>query len=93
MAFLATRIKEPVEDDWGKLLRLMTYLNDTKELVLKLIADGMNILGWFVDASYATQAEMKSHMVSVVTMGKGSIKIGEAKTEHNKQHRSRTSWF
>ena len=51
----------------------MTYLNGTKEFVLTLGADGMNILKWFVDASYATHADMKSHTGSVITMVKRSI--------------------
>ena len=38
----------------------MTYLNGTKEFVLTLGADGMNILKWFVDASYATHIISKS---------------------------------
>ena len=51
----------------------MTYLNGKKELVLKLRANGMRFLGWFVDTSYATHSDMKSHTVSVTKMIKGSI--------------------
>ena len=48
-------------------------MNDTKELVLKLRAYGMNILKLFVDASYATHSGIKRHTGSVTTMGKVSI--------------------
>ncbi len=29
VAFLTTRVKTPDEDDWGKLKRVLKYLNDT----------------------------------------------------------------
>ena len=34
IAYLSTRVKSPDEDDWKKLIRLMEYLNGTKDLVL-----------------------------------------------------------
>ena len=36
VAFLTTRVKSPDEDDWGKLKWVLTYLNGTKYLKLKL---------------------------------------------------------
>jgi hypothetical protein len=32
VAFLTTRVKNPDEDDWGKLKRVLKYLNSTKYL-------------------------------------------------------------
>ena len=63
----------------------MTYLKGTKELALKLSADGMNILKWFVDISYTTNADMKSHTESVTTMRKGSIISKSMKQKLNKK--------
>ena len=51
----------------------MKYLNDIKELVLKLSADGINILKWFVDAIYVNHTDMKSHIVSAMQICKGLI--------------------
>ncbi len=34
VAFLTTRVKSPDEDDWGKLKRVLKYLNGTKYLKL-----------------------------------------------------------
>jgi hypothetical protein len=39
VSFLATRVKEPDKDDWGKLKRILKYLNGTKHLKLKLQAN------------------------------------------------------
>ena len=35
VAFLTTRVKTPNKDDWGKLKRVLKYLNGTKYLKLK----------------------------------------------------------
>jgi hypothetical protein len=34
VAFLTTRVKSPDEDDWGKLKRVLKYLNGTRYLKL-----------------------------------------------------------
>ena len=39
VAFLTTRVKKPGEDDWGKLKRVLKYLNGTRHLHLKLTVD------------------------------------------------------
>jgi hypothetical protein len=39
VAFLTTRVKNPDKDDWGKLKRVLKYLNGTKYLKLKLTAE------------------------------------------------------
>ena len=44
IAFLTTRVKEPDQDDWKKLVRMMTYLRDTKSMVLTLEADDLKMM-------------------------------------------------
>ncbi len=51
VAFLTTRVKSPNEDDWGKLKRVLKYLNGTKYLKLNLSVDDLGLLKWYVDAS------------------------------------------
>ena len=46
IAFLTTRVKEPDEDDWKKLVRALKYLKDTIDLVLTLSADNMSVVKW-----------------------------------------------
>ena len=51
----------------------MKYVNGTKELVLALSAEQLNILKWFVDAAFAVHADFKNHTVMTMTMGQGAI--------------------
>ena len=73
IAFLSTRVREPDEDDWSKLIRMMRYLNGTRDLFLTLRADDMNVLKWYSDASFAVHNNMRSHTGGMLTMGKGGI--------------------
>jgi hypothetical protein len=58
---LCTRVKGPNEADWAKLVRLMKYLNGTRELKLTLSADNLHCIKWYVDASFAVHPDYKSH--------------------------------
>ena len=51
----------------------MKYGNGTKELVLTLSAEQLNIMKWFVDATYAVHDDFKSHTGMTMTMGQGAI--------------------
>ncbi len=44
VAFLTTRVKSPDIDDWGKLKRVLKYLNGTKYLKLRLCVDNLGLL-------------------------------------------------
>ena len=73
IAWLCSRVKEPDETDWEKLVRLIKYLNGTQDKVLTLSADNLRVLKWFVDASFAVHPDFKSHTGATMTMGKGAI--------------------
>ena len=70
IAFLTTRVINPDEDDWKKLRRLLGYLKRTIKLPLILRADGVNVLKWWVDASYAAHDNMRGHTGETMPMGK-----------------------
>jgi hypothetical protein len=53
IAVLCTRVKQPNEDDWRKLNRLMKYLNGTREDKLILSADDLHVIKWYVDCAFA----------------------------------------
>jgi hypothetical protein len=40
---------------------------------LILQADNMNVMKWWVDASFAVHADMKSHTGGVMSLGKGAV--------------------
>jgi hypothetical protein len=42
VSFLTTPVKAPDEDDWGKLVILLKYINGTQYMKLILSADEMN---------------------------------------------------
>ena len=50
--FLTTWVKRPYEDDWGKLKRVMKYLNGTRKLKLTLSVESMGIIKWYIDGSH-----------------------------------------
>eukprot|EP00957_Ditylum_brightwellii_P155394 11829151-Ditylum_brightwellii.AAC.1 len=58
-SFLTTRVKNPDKDDWKKLHRVILYLNGTKNLVLTLGADSLNVAKWWVDSAFAMHPDMK----------------------------------
>ena len=74
--FLTTRVKKPDEDNWKNLRRLIGDLKRTIELSLILRADGVNVLKWWVNASYAAHDDMRGNTGGTMSMGKdgrGSI--------------------
>ena len=73
VAVLATRVREPSESDWGEMVRLLKYLNGTRNKCLTLRVDNLNILKWYVDVSFGVHPDFRSHTGGVLTMGHGAI--------------------
>eukprot|EP00957_Ditylum_brightwellii_P203594 15335349-Ditylum_brightwellii.AAC.1 len=73
VSFLTTRVKNPDEDNWKKLHKVITYLNGTKELVLTLGADSLNFAKWWVDGAFAVHPDMKGHTGVTMSFGQGSL--------------------
>jgi len=73
VAFLTTRVKKPDQDDWGKLKRVLKYLNGTKHMKLKFMVDNLSIIKWWIDASYNIHWDARGHNGAMMTMGKGAI--------------------
>ena len=72
VSFLCTRVKEPDQDDWKKLLRLLQCLRATRECIKTLSADDAKIVKWWADAAFAVHQDMKSHTGGVMSMGEGA---------------------
>ena len=73
VSFLCTRVKRPDEDDYKKLGRLMKYLQGTREMTLTIEPDNIQVVKWWVDASYAVHSDMKSHTGGFMSLGKGTV--------------------
>ena len=70
IAFLTPRVRKPDEDNWNKLRRLLGHLKITIKIPLILRADGINMLKWWIDASYDAHDDMQGHTGGTMSMGK-----------------------
>ena len=61
----------------------MKYLNGTQEKVLTLKIDSINIIKWYVDASFAVHDDFKSHTGAIMSMGKGALQSISRKQKLN----------
>jgi hypothetical protein len=73
IAFLCTRVQQPTKHDYNKLVRVIKYLRTTRTLVLRLSADNLNIIKWWIDASYGVHHDMRSHTGGTMSMGTAAV--------------------
>ena len=73
VSFLTTRVKEPDEDDWGKLRHGLMYLKGTLHMKRYMGAESLCIIKWWVDASYGVHWDSKGHTGAIMSMGKGAM--------------------
>ena len=81
--FLSTRTKQPNEGDWRKLVKLLSYLNKTQKLVVRLEADDSQTVNWHIDASFAVHKDYRSHTGGTMTLGRGIITSISSKQKVN----------
>ena len=67
--FLTTQVRNPDEGYWKKRQRFLGYLKRTIKLPLILRSDGVNVLKWWVDASYVAHEDMQGHTGEPISMG------------------------
>ena len=90
VAFLTTRVKEPDEDDWGKLKRCLSYLKGTLHMKLTLEVEDLGTVHWYVDASDNTHMDCKGHTGGAMTMGKGATISKSSKQKINTKSSAET---
>jgi hypothetical protein len=75
VSFLTTRVSNPTVQDMSKLLRVLMYLNGTRDkcLILQAQDDSPLRVYSFIDSSYATHSDMVSHTGVYVTLGRGAV--------------------
>jgi hypothetical protein len=83
ISFLASRVQEPSEGDWTKLIRVLVFLKTTRDDMLALEADNTQTLTWYVDAAFAVHADMRSHTGSTFYLEKGMIILDSTKQKVN----------
>ena len=73
VSLLTTQVKAPDEDDWGKLVRVLKYINGTGYMKLILSADEMNFtVQWYVDGLHQIHEDCRGQIECLMTMGKGA---------------------
>ena len=79
VAFLATRVTAPTEDDWRKLDRVLRYLNASPNLGIVLeVPDKIQVIV-YADASFAVHGDQKSHSGVHISLGRGPIYMKSTK--------------
>jgi hypothetical protein len=73
VSFLTARVKTPDEDDWNKLVRVLSYLKATVDISLTLTCTSMSSLNWYFDGSYATHDDMKGQNGAVLLIGDTTV--------------------
>ena len=69
IGFLTTRVQCSSQDDWRKLIRVVRYVSENRDVGIILRPGGLGRLVAYIDASYGTHPDGKSHSGSVVMMG------------------------
>ena len=54
-------------------MRLLKYLNGTRQKCLTLRGDKLNILKWYVNVLFGIHPDFKSHTGGVLIMGHGAL--------------------
>jgi len=71
--FLTTQVKAPDEDDWGKLVRVLKYINGTRYMMLILSAYEMNFtVHWYMDGLHQIHEDCRGQVGCLMMMGKGA---------------------
>ena len=83
IAFLCTRVSKSTQQDWEKLRRVLKYIHGTIDLPRIIGVADFKVLQTWVDASYATHPDMRSHTGGVISLGHGVITSKSSKQKIN----------
>jgi hypothetical protein len=83
IAFLCTRVSKSTEQDLLKLKRVLQYIRGSMDLEYTVGADDLGRFRTWVDASYATHQDMKSHTGGAMSFGRGGILCKSTKQKLN----------
>ena len=83
ITYLATQNQSSTDHDWWKLRRVLLFLMDTIDDERVIGADDLGVLHTWIDSSYATHPDMKSHTGGVMSFGTGVIHARSNKQKLN----------
>ena len=73
IAFLTKRVTNHDEDNWKKLMMLLSYIKSAPDIILALLIEKFNSVKWWVDASCTVHPNTRSHTRDTITLEKGLI--------------------
>ena len=68
---LTTRVHNPDEDDYKKLVHTILYIRATRGMEITLEAESMNSMQWCINATYSVHPDFKGHSRGMILLGKG----------------------
>jgi hypothetical protein len=83
VSFLTTRVLCATLEDEMKVTRVVRYLRGTKSLGIVLEASKFLCVTAYVDASYGTHPDCRSHTGIVISIGKGPVYAASSKQKLN----------
>jgi hypothetical protein len=83
VSFLTTRVQNPTEEDEDKLMRVLKYLNGTRELKLNIRADEGLPITAYIDASDSSHPDGRGHTGIAICVGEGAIYCSSTKQKVN----------
>lgn len=78
-AYLATRVSCPTRRDGEKLLRVLGYLSAKPHVEVRINGNSLPTIEAYVDASFGSHVNKKSHTGIFVTLGEGPILVKSVK--------------
>ena len=70
-SYLTTRVRDPDQSDWLKMVHLFKYVRGNKYLPLILSADKSGFLKWYIYVSHELHPNMMGHIGGGLTLGRG----------------------
>ena len=73
ISYLSTKVLKPYKEDMKKLTRIISYVKNSINICLTLEADNSRKIKWYLESSFGTHQNLRSHTGAIMTLGKGSI--------------------
>lgn len=83
VSFLMTRVSKSTEEDWGKLKRVLQFLNQTVTDCRYIGANDLESFFTYIDAAYGVHQNMRSHTGGCQTFGIGMVHCKSSKQRIN----------
>jgi hypothetical protein len=81
VSFLTSRVQNPTVEDNKKLMRVLKYLNGTKNLKLRLSCEKDMVIICYIDSSFGCHPDAKGHTGAMISLGGGAVRSRSTKQQ------------